>query len=104
MTENNGIVEALARNRVVEGIAERVTKRPASSLCDLVSIVYESLLEMDPAKLRSLAAGGLNFYIVGMIRRQMYGNRTTFYRECVEFAARTVAGSPEQIVDSDGED
>lgn len=101
MTENNQIVEALARGRVVEHIAEGVCKRPAGELSDLCSIVYLGLLEMDPAKLRSLAEGGLNFYIVGMIRRQFYGNRTTFYKECIEFAARSAAAGLEKIIKDD---
>ena len=84
-------MEALARDRVVERIAERVCKRPANDLRDLSQTVYFSLLQMDPDKLRSLAEGGLNFYIVGMVRKQAVGRYETFYKECVDFAARTVA-------------
>ena len=105
MKENNEIVEALAREGVVEGIAVRVCKRPAADLADLVSIVYTSLLTMQPEKLRSLAEGGLNFYIVGMIRRQFFSNHNTWYKECVEFAARTATSKlPEHLAENTGED
>ena len=77
--------------RVVERIAERICKRPANDLHDLAQTVYISLLQMEPDKLRSLAEGGLNFYIVGMVRKQAVGRYETFYKECVDFAARTIA-------------
>lgn len=99
MVENNEIVEALARDRVVEQIVERVCKRPAAELCDLVSIVHEALLCLPPDKLRSLAEGGLNYYIVGMVQRQFFSTHNTFYRECIEFAARTAAKLSDNIAD-----
>lgn len=86
------IVEALAKEKRVEQICVNVCKRPASELCDLVQTIYAYLLTMPPVLLADLFENGqINFYIVRMVKNQYFGRKSRFYRENVDFAARTVA-------------
>ena len=90
--DRNGIVEALGRQRRVEGFVQYYERGvPAADQQDLSQIVYLALLRMDEDKLRDLwETGDIDFYLRRVIRTQLYGRRTDFDRDCRRFGRRTV--------------
>ena len=90
--DRNGIVEALGRQRRVEGFVQYYARGvPAADQQDLSQIVYLALLRMDEDKLRDLwETGDVDFYLRRVIRTQLYGRRTDFDRDCRRFGRRTV--------------
>lgn len=90
--DRNGIVEALGRQRRVEGFVQHYARGvPAADQQDLAQIVYLALLRMDEDKLRDLwETGDIDFYLRRVIRTQLYGKRTDFDRDCRRFGRRTV--------------
>lgn len=90
--DRNGIVEALGRQRRVEGFVQYYARGvPVADQEDLAQIVYLALLKMDEDKLRDLwETGDIDFYLRRIIRTQLYGRRTDFDRDCRRFGRRTV--------------
>lgn len=92
MKPQSEIVEALAREKRVEQICANVCKRPASALTDLVQTLYAYLLTMPAPLLQDLYENGqVNFYIVRMVKNQFYSRNSRYYRENIDFAARSTA-------------
>lgn len=83
MRTNNEIVDELARQKVVEKIVERVTKRPANvdnpNYQDLIEDVYLSLLQ-DPKLLIADNNKQVNFYIARIIMNNIASKTSPFYR------------------------
>ena len=75
-------IAALARNKVVEHLVARVTKRPAKELGDLVQMVYEILLTKPPRLLeRVIRNNALPYYIVAIIRNLYFSKTSPYYRK-----------------------
>lgn len=74
------IVDNLARGRVVETIASNMIHEGVDDLQDLCQIIYLSLLKKPDAIIVDLwETGSMNFYIVNMIRNQVYGYENNEY-------------------------
>ena len=85
------IIEQLAAEKRVEAIAERVCKRPAAAIVDLVQIVYLALLTMAPDKIIDLwEHGQINFFIVAILRNQFYSKKSPYWRQVREFSHKSV--------------
>ncbi len=88
------IVHSLAQARVVEDITVRVAKASALTpeLQDLAQIVYVALLSMDDDKLADLyESGQVNYFIVGIVRKQYWSQTSPFFHKFREFSKRNVA-------------
>lgn len=89
--DRTGIVEELARQRVVETIVCRIAHRDLNQdLRDLVQMVYLILLETDESKLTDLYENGqVNNFIVRIILNQYHSTKSRFYYEVRRFADRS---------------
>lgn len=75
------VVEAAGREKVVERIAQNITRLPAASadLADLSQIVYLGLLDYPEALLVDLYQKGELVYLVArMVMRQVNSNRSVY--------------------------
>lgn len=85
-TRNNDVVDALARDRVVEHLVAATTRRPASELGDLVQMVYEILLRKPPRHLQRVRRNmAVNYYIVGIIRNLYFSKTSPYHRKIRRF-------------------
>lgn len=89
--DRNGIVEALGRQRRVEGfVAHYARGFSDADRDDLSQIVYMAMFTMDEDKLRDLwEHGEIDFFIRRVIRTQLYGKRTDFDRDVLRFRRRS---------------
>lgn len=83
------IVDALAKERRVEQLAQRVTHASSERLKDLCQIVYEALIKTREDRLTDLWENEeINFYIIRIIRNQWQSGRSDFHKEMREFSRR----------------
>ena len=105
MKSPSEIVEALAREKRVEQICSNVCRRPVKDLKDLAQLLYTYLLTMPATILSDLYENGqINFYIVRMVKNQYYSANSRYYRENVDFAARSIALSYKNYEKTDTKD
>lgn len=81
MLTNREIVEALAKERRVEGMLEKIAGRPITGdLCDLVQEVYMVILCYNSAKLSDLwEHGQINFFIARILLNQYNSANSPFH-------------------------
>lgn len=84
------IIGKLARERVVETLAERVCRRPGSELKDLCQMVYLILLEYDGDKIADLYENKqINFFIVRILKNQFYGKTSAYHYAYRKFSLKS---------------
>lgn len=89
--DRNGMIDALARQRMVETVVSDMTRRELdAALKDLCQIIYLHLLTMDIDKLRDLyESGDIKFYIIRVAYIQLHGNRTPFDTQVRRFSRQS---------------
>jgi hypothetical protein len=87
------IIEAIAKERLVETLVENITRREITPpLDDLVQMVYLILLEYDEEKIVDLWVNGeINFFIVRIIINQYRSVTSPFHALFRKFQMRTVS-------------
>lgn len=86
------IIEALARDRVVERLVENVTRRSLdATTADLAQMVYVYMLEFPEDKVQALQRDGdMVYFLVRVIWNQWYGSRSSFRAQLRGFSFRSV--------------
>lgn len=85
------IIENVAKRKRVETLAQAVCKKPACELQDLTQMVYIVLLEYDEARIQDLwKKGQLDYFIMGIIRRQYQEPRQDYRWKFCRYAEKAV--------------
>lgn len=80
------IIDELAKNKVVEKLVKRYTEFSNPYLEDLVQDIYISLMEKDASFIQNLyKKNELEFFIMKMIKNNLYSNTSPFYKKYQKF-------------------
>lgn len=103
MATRNEIVEALARERVVEQMVCSIVHADMTpDLEDLSQFVYLVLLKLDEAKLADLwEKGHIRFFIARVILNNWRASRSAFRNEITKFRSRSVPLDGVDLPDED---
>lgn len=84
------IIARYAREKRVEQMVRNICKGPAADLDDLCGIIYLALLEK-PEELivRGDEEGWLPYFVVNMVRKQWYSDRSSFRAQITRFQRRS---------------
>lgn len=75
------VIEALAKEKRVEQLITLTCKSNRTELEDLAQMIYVILMEYEEAAIVDLwNKEQINFFIVGIIRRQYYSNTSPFWK------------------------
>lgn len=86
------IIEAMAKDRIVERLVENITGRPLdATTSDLSQTVYTYLLEFPEDKILALNdAGELVYFTCRIVWNQWHGSRSSFRAQVRGFSLRSV--------------
>lgn len=88
--DKGGIIEALAKGRVVEMLIENIAHQPLTpDLKDLSQMIYVILLEYDADKIVELwNAGEMNFFIARIVLNQYRSTTSTFHYQIRQYVQK----------------